>query len=795
MQKIDYRYGALSIPGGGYVTGFSYHPSVPNLLYIRTDIGGSYKFDSENRTWNSVSEACAPMDLAQTYPVAITLPKEQPETIYIVGGEFRKDFGRFCVSKDGGKNFTQVETPFFAHGNLNGRGTGNRMIELQNEPNALLYASQMNGLWKIKNEGDSFEKINVCNQEYLSFVWASDDGKTILVGSAGISLENFHENWREKMWNRDLFTERTTAGLYVSYDSGVHFEKLPHPETPISEFTGYKGFVPHRYSFDGTHLYITMNETAKNAYQVPFGYSADGGQTTNGRLIRYTFTSTGTLENPVDITPNVLNDGGGIYTVDREVSLTHGFGGVCVSNRTKDLLIVGTMGRKMGEILYLSKDAGETWEIALYGLVNGRIEFETTYMKPKYNGNYSLIHWLSDVKFNPFSDDEVWFNTGTGVYCCRNFMSEDRVFTDECKGIEETVHLNVYSPVDGPMQCIDIVGDLGGFVFPRGQNYCDNSYSDEQNNRYITCINADYSDLKPECVVVAARGNWVGSTKGGIIRSYDYGRHFERIPFNYGISAYLDEKFHQIECPNTNPGFIAMDVTTENLVFCTAENDSLPTKGIVTSNDAGKTFYKTKIFALDGTDLTESDFLMKVFADRTKPETFYGFGEEMRLFVSIDAGKSFQEIAHDTKLTGLNHGFFDGKNETEIRGESGKIGVFYCACGEHGLYKLQFVPESKTVTLQKLTKDADSIYCVGLGILSENSNYLEDEKALYVNGIIDGRYGFYRSFDDARTFEQIDADEKFFGQIQGIDADKKVFGRYYIATRSFGLKYGEPCNS
>ena len=32
MKNIQYKYGHMSIPGGGYVTGFAYHPACKNLL-------------------------------------------------------------------------------------------------------------------------------------------------------------------------------------------------------------------------------------------------------------------------------------------------------------------------------------------------------------------------------------------------------------------------------------------------------------------------------------------------------------------------------------------------------------------------------------------------------------------------------------------------------------------------------------------------------------------------------------------------------------------------------------------
>ena len=60
-----------------------------------------------------------------------------------------------------------------------------------------------------------------------------------------------------------------------------------------------------------------------------------------------------------------------------------------------------------------------------------------------------------------------------------------------CEGIEETVHLNVYTTPHGRNRIIDIIGDLGGFAFKDYDSECENSFANEKGDRYITCLNAD----------------------------------------------------------------------------------------------------------------------------------------------------------------------------------------------------------------------------------------------------------------------------------------------------------------
>ena len=78
MEEISYQYGNLPIPGGGYVTGLLYHPTERDLLYARTDIGGTYRFDPEKQRWISLIPHVTQEDLSETYPISIALCAQIP---------------------------------------------------------------------------------------------------------------------------------------------------------------------------------------------------------------------------------------------------------------------------------------------------------------------------------------------------------------------------------------------------------------------------------------------------------------------------------------------------------------------------------------------------------------------------------------------------------------------------------------------------------------------------------------------------------------------------------------------
>lgn len=774
VRKETYQYNNLSIPGGGYVTGFVYHKNFENILYARTDIGGAYRFDYDKERWISLVDHVTMEDISETFPISIALDDSHPERVYIASGINGRDSGVLSISEDYGKTFSYRTIPTMVHGNLNGRGTDERLLVDKNDSKVLYFASQTGGLYKSTNGGEEFVKMSAMPEDYLTLICEDATGKALIVGTAGVTT-------------KDSDTLRG-HGLYVSFDGGESFAKMWVPER--KEVPGIKlaGFVPQRVTLDDEFLYVTYSVMGYNAYVLENGYSCDGGSVVGGKVIRYKLENL--LADGEDITPIVSDS----YT-DENGLLVFGFSGIA---RQGDILTVSTISKEDGDCIYRSMNQGGTWECVLHGLDKGRMEFRTSYMKPEYNGGGNLIHWLTCLAVNPFNNNELWFNTGTGAFRTKNFLDDEVVFQDWSDGIEETVHLNLYSPVSGDVKVIDILGDLGGFAFTQFEKPCDNSFADSEGNRYITCINADYSDINSDMVIVTPRGNWTGKTKGGLIVSNDQCKTWTRLKMPYGISKVIDVALSNMENPNVNSGWVAMSPDGEHIVWSIANWCDLPVDRVIVSHNRGESFSKVKIVDYEknlissDSNAVDTHTGMKVFADRVCSNIFYGFGEESRVYVSTDYGSSFFEIDRPWNFPIVDFSMIDCANKTEIRAENGKMGVFYMALGDKGLWKMIIDPHNRRAVTKRIDKEGDVVYRVGLGKMSETSDYLKDDKALYVAAIIGGKYGFYRITGDGKEYVLISDKNQGFGEINSVEGDSQIYGRFYIGTGTRGVLYGEP---
>lgn len=748
-DKIPYSYKNCPIPGGGYVTGFIFHPKFRNILYARTDIGGMYRFDFDEKVWVPLCDHVTGENPAQTYPLSMALDENDPDMLFFVCGTKKNNY--LVISTDGGKSFADKPLPCPVHGNEVGRSTGERLLY---KDGTLWFASQSDGLFRSDNMGESWDKLSVSQEKNLTFLWISPDGHIMLAGTGG-DVNSPDSRRRGKT-------------LYQSTDCGKSFEPLTAPEGYDNSACDYIGFVPQKISFDGLYLYITFCQSGKITFGGMGAYSCDTGSAFDGRVFRYRFEN-GSAVFDRDVTPTDPACGNS----ERRIK-----GGYCACEYSDGVLYLSTVCREGNDIIYRSFDCGESWEPILKGLETGVIDWNVSYMKPEYNGGRSCVHWVSDFKVSPFDKSFAVFNTGTGIFCTENLKDKTVRFAPLCGGLEETVHLNVYSPPQGPVHVIDILGDLGGFAFTDVDKQCENSFDDSCGNRYITCLNADFPDKNPYYVVCTPRGNWTGKTKGGVILSYDQCRTWKRLSYPYGFTQEADTALDCIQRPNTDSGWTAVSADSKRIVWTLRYERVFRSDMTFYTDNEGVSWHRSEFLDSEGKPLPRLCDV-KIFSDRTDCDVFYGITDDYRFFVSADKAKSFKEIDMNIKIPS------GSRIKHEIRAESGSFGRLWIANGIDGLYLMEFDKSTFSVNVRNLLSGGDYSRCVGFG-KGENGIPM-----LFTVGRICGVYGFYRSSDYGLTWCRINSDSQNFGDVSSVCGDPRISGRVYIGTGSRGLLYGD----
>lgn len=794
-RREKYRYKSVSVPGGGFVTGFVFHPSVPDILYCRTDIGGIYRYDFREEGWISLIDSATDPEVWKTYPLSIALDRNNPGFLYAMVGRFPTH--KIAFSEDYGKHFEYLDPPadetgnsVSIHGNAPGRSTGERLAVDPNDSDVLYMGTMENGLWKTKDRCKTWEKLAVTypgrnTEKNISFVEIDTSSGSRGMSSSRIVVAVSGEGGSPGENVRG-------QSIYISNDGGENFKPLSPEPAPLSGGSpDYPGYVGQRAVFLENYLYITYA-----AYNIGWSgwnsYGCDTGRCYDGALYRYELSREGEVLQALDITPpDIL----GTAFREKEASgrrLGYGMGGICADLCRPGTLICSTI-LSAQDTIYRSTDYGLTWVPVLSGLAIGKIDFNVSYQKPEYNGNESLIHWMSDVKINPFDSDRAFFNTGAGVFVTKDLRNADegRTVNWSCcdTGMEETVHLNIYSPPAGSAKLIDIIGDYGGFVFTELDRPARNTFEDYKKDRWITAMNADYPDSNPNLLVVTPRGNWKGKTKGGLIVSFDQGSTWEQLPDPLGLSKELDSQIQELKNPNVTSGWAAVSADGNTILWTIGI--PIYASRLVYTRDLGKSWHQSVIYNLEGKSLPGDGIPFKVMSDRVNPHVFYGFSEVRNgggFYVSTDGGETFREMQVPVGFPQVNLAGIDSEQDYEIRVEPGKEGFIWLAMNQYGLWRITYKDKDNHLQGKRVSKEGDYIKRIGIGKAAPGSEI----KTLYTSGTINQEYGFYKSLDEGLTWIRINDDEHQYGDIRSIAGDPRVYGRIYIATGTRGVVYGEP---
>ncbi len=424
-QTVKYEWSNVAIGGGGYITGIVYNPTEEGLAYVRTDIGGAYRFDKSLDKWVPITDHLGSDEWNLIGIESVATDPKEPNRVYLACGTYMADPGAMLASDDYGETWTRCDVPFSCGGNQSGRGTGERLCVDPVNNNNIYMGTRNAGLWKSEDYGKTWNEVSSFpvkgdyNQESnnIGIMWVEFDPVTNDV-YAGVAMTN-------------------GSCIYKSADGGATWEALPAYNT---------GMYPLQAEISSNGMmYMVYSDTA--------GPNVDPK---NGAVACLDLKT----QEYTDITPDVDD---GHYG---------GYGGISLDASDDDTLVVTSLAfwHDNGDNIYRTTDGGKTWD-SLYTKDEKNFTMDTSYAQWLDWGRDEAKTgwWTAAVAVNPFNPDEVTYGTGATVFSTVNMTDLGSgtpvTIAPDVEGIEETAVFDMVSPpTDGTTpQLYSIMGDLTGF--------------------------------------------------------------------------------------------------------------------------------------------------------------------------------------------------------------------------------------------------------------------------------------------------------------------------------------------
>jgi xyloglucan-specific exo-beta-1,4-glucanase len=423
-QTESYQWSNVAIGGGGFVSGIITSKAEQNLIYIRTDVGGAYRWHANDEKWIPLLDWTSENELGFQGVESIAIDPVEPSKVYMLVGTSYFNNGKTAIlrSSDYGNTFSIVDvtSQFKAHANGMGRQTGEKLVVDPNSTNILFCGTRANGLFKSTNAGVSWsllsglEVTTTPNQNGISFVVVDPSS-----GSSGSASQMIIAG-----------ISRTGTNLYQSVNGGTAFTAISGGPTTL---------MPHRAVLaNDRDLYITY---ANNA--------GPWDITGSGQIWKYNLTS-------------------GVWTDVTPSGFSGAFGGISVDPANPERLIASSINTyqaqdgSWGDRIFLSTNGGTTWtDIVAAGF--SRDENGISWIEGQ------AIHWAGSIEFDPFDTRKAWVVSGNGVFQTDNIEAATNVWKFKVEGLEETVPLDIVSVPNGPL--FSAIGDYDGFRHTNVNDY------------------------------------------------------------------------------------------------------------------------------------------------------------------------------------------------------------------------------------------------------------------------------------------------------------------------------------
>jgi photosystem II stability/assembly factor-like uncharacterized protein len=416
-QRVQpFTWKSVDIEGMGWVTGLVIQPTPPYDIYIRTDVGGTYRFDRNESKWIPLMDSLETQAGVGTESIAID-PRNASRVYAVINRVRSITDGKFkyaaevMLSEDRGAHWHGtgfVEKNVYAGSNDDYRvETGERLAVDPTDPNILYFASRRNGLWKSVRQPDGTHQWNPVNEGLPA--WRDDPaGDTFVLFAPSAARDGITQT---------IYVGVHSSGVWRSIDSGHSWENLGGPQNPG------RGAV----ASDGT-LYVSFGTTRPAAGSV-------------GRYRDGTWT---------DITPD---------------DKTRPYTGIGVDPTDPAIVMVGR-----DDMVWRSTSAGSSW--ASQRMVMHRHDPFAPGSNPSAPAYYlsntdGASGGVSTVMIDPENPKHTWWINGWGAARTDDVTAAQPFWAWQMKNLEELCAVMVRVPPkpksEGGADLVTMAMDMIGF--------------------------------------------------------------------------------------------------------------------------------------------------------------------------------------------------------------------------------------------------------------------------------------------------------------------------------------------
>jgi len=766
------EWDTLRMGGAGFVSGIV---TGQKEMYLRTDVGGAYRYDYDQKRWVQLFGFINEDDRGLLSCKGIAIDPTDDMTAYFLCGCAYFSDAKTVIFKttDGGKTFTSVDVTdqIQVHGNGDGRECIEPIAVDPDNTNTIYAGGDVTG-------GKS------------ALIKSTDGGKTWNPVEGYDALGLFSGELKYPSWTDHMVRGTEPAKLYneqngigcIYIEGGkvyVGTSVKGEPNVHVASVKDDKFEAVKALPNDNYPLSITSDHNG-NLFFTYIGGLAFAGA--SGGAYKYNIAS-GKVEK-LSVSDNSI----GMIEVDKKdpnkmFARTCGMwsdqwcGTEWVQDDPTTPENEGTIA--WGDHFFRSSDGGKTWEDITPGA--GETDYSTgTGVKkfkslPLDTNGYDWIygkacHWGSGILIDPRDPegDRILLTSGNGVFACDNAWAEkDIQFYFQPDGVEECVSLDFVSTADG--LDLSAIGDYDGFVH-EDANTIPQQYKPNMGSTSAITVCPQNTDVWARTAEGDANNNGSG------FYTLDRGKTWKTFkPACTGGKLAITElsggKYRVINTSSKGAASYSDDwgATWKKCDGIQATKGVYP---LVDPEDA------SIVYAVGAqyNEYWSSDMSKK---EPTYDEAHYS------IFISEDYGATFKETRICPYNWELTWKFENTGDLAYI--SKGKVAM---AGANHGVYIIS--DKGATVTQLDTVKYAK---CIGYGAPEKAGG----PNTLFIYGQPTEKdpEGVYRSTDEGKTWVCINTAHLYGGTGNGnyLVGDMNEFGKVYMSTVGCGIVYGKIAGS